>query len=290
MSIEAELTTDNSIAIMGVGDRLKAERIARGLSLEDVSQTLKVSPRVLAQLEANAWAELPGHTFARGIVRGYAKFVHLDADSLLHELENAPLPKLPTLKVPQSTMTALPVAGQSLFRDRLAVIAGVLMVSGAVMAYFLVPEDWLASKTVVVSKPVAQQAVVAAPDAVPLVAPISGATGAAIDSPNVVPPSSTPLPEATPAPAGITSAPASAMTAAALVLRFEQTSWVEVKDRNGVMLLSENVAPGSERTVSVTGPFSLALGNAEGVRVSLRGKNVDLVPHTRQKVARLSLE
>lgn len=287
MSVEAELRSDNPVALPGVGDRLKAEREARGLSLDDISQTLKVSRRILDQVEANAWAELPGYTFARGVVRGYAKLVHLDADSLLRELDDAPLPKPPVLEMPRSTHAALPVTGQSQGRDRLAMIAGVLVVASAVMAYVLVPEEWFSGKATAVVTSSAQE------PAVPLAAPLPAATDQAIASPAVpvVDPAASPGSGVTTGSPLVLAAPVLPANAAnAIVIRFDETSWVEVRDRSGVMLLSENVAAGSERAVSGELPIALALGNAEGVRVTFRGQSVDLKPHTRQKVARLSLE
>lgn len=281
MSFEVELRSDNPVALPGVGDRLKAEREAKGLSLDDVSQTLKVSRRVLDQVEANAWAELPGYTFARGVVRGYAKLVHMDADALLRELEDAPLPKPPVLEMPRSTHAALPVTGQSQGRDRLAMIAGVLVVASAVMAYVLVPEEWFSGKATAVtasSSPV---------PAVPSV-PVPATAEPAIAVPATVGMDSA---ASTGVPQVVLAAPVPpANVANAVVIRFDETSWVEVRDRGGVLLLSENVAAGSERSVSGELPIALALGNAEGVRVTFRGQLVDLKPHTRQKVARLSLE
>ena len=326
MTIEQELVADNTGAVLGVGDRLKAEREARGLSIDDVAQTLKVSRRVLEQVEANAWGQLPGHTFARGIVRGYAKFVHLDAAPLLADLQSAPLPKPPLLELPQSTKTALPVAGQAQTRDRLAMIAGVVLVAIAVLTYFLVPEDWLSGRsatpaTPVVSAPapVASSPITALPPAgsadvpaapaasqppapaAPIWAPVAVTPAAVTASAAPAPAAPTqvtaaapvvvPAPPATAAPTASAAAPTAAASGRPLlVLRFDQVSWVEVRDRKGVMLLSENVAAGAERTVDGSTPLALALGNADGVRVTFRGQPVDLKPHTRQKVARLSLE
>ncbi|HET6719321.1 MAG TPA: helix-turn-helix domain-containing protein, partial [Rhodocyclaceae bacterium] len=204
MISDEELVADNTNALLGVGDRLKAEREARGLSLDDVSQALKISRRVLDQVEANAWGQLPGHTFARGIVRGYAKFVHLDAEPLLLELAKAPLPKPPLLELPQSTRTALPVPGQSQTRDRLAMFAGVVLVAIAVLAYFLVPEDWLSGRN---ETAVTAEVRVAAP-----VAPLQEAPAVPVTPPALVAPAST-----APAAAGtpLLTAPATVAPAAA---------------------------------------------------------------------------
>lgn len=292
--IDEKLAPDNLGAPLGVGDRLKAEREARGLSIENVAQTLKVSRRVLEQVEANAWGGLPGYTFTRGIVRGYAKFVQVDAEPLLQELESAPLLKRPALDLPMSTRAALPVPGQTRNRDRLAMIAGVLMVAGSVMAYFLIPEDWFAGTAAPETPSVVRQVMTESP-------PVTGSTEP------VVAPSSVTLSGTVAEPVGLSMAPIAIPSAAVppsvagaaagvtegtpiLVIKFDEASWVEVKDRNGVMLLSENVVAGSERSVNGQGPMGLALGNADGVRVSFRGQSVDLKPHTRQKVARLALE
>ena len=306
MMNEDELAADNTNALLGVGDRLKAEREARGLSLDDVSQSLKISRRVLEQIESNAWGQMSGYTFARGVVRCYAKFVRLEAEPLLRELENSPLPKPPLLELPQSTRTALPAPGQSHVRDRLAMVAGVFFVAVAVLAYFLVPESWLSDKdapasplavresTVVPSPPMEPVATTALP--LPLAAEsITSSSSQAGTLPMQL--GAVPVVSGTGdvAPGGIVSAnPQQVVTAQAgqslLILRFDQVSWVEVRDRRGNMILSENVSAGSERTVNGEAPIELALGNADGVRVIFRGKGIDLKPHTRQKVARLSLE
>jgi len=295
MSTENELKADRPDAVLGVGDRLRIQREARGITLDEVSQTLKISKRLLEQVEANAWSQLPGHTFARGVVRGYAKFVQLDAEPLMRELESAPLPKPPVLELPESTRAAIPVPGQTERRDRVAMAVGVLVVAAAVMAYFLVPED-LFSGTALVSGPQATVSQALPGATVESVA----ASGVPVSVSGVAPDPAVPVavstlaPDSAPAMASAIPAPAVSPPLVTegqlLLIRFDETSWIEVRDRSGVLVLSENVAGGSVRSLSPATPISLALGNADGVRVSFRGQSIDLKPHTRQKVARLSLE
>lgn len=296
MTFDEKLAPDNLGAQYGVGDRLKSEREAQGLSLEDISQTLKVSRRILEQVEANAWGELPGYTFARGIVRGYAKLVSVDVQPLLEELESAPLLKRPVLELPSSTRTALPVPGQSRPRDRLAMVGGVILVAASVMAYFLVPENWFSGHPGGGLTGGAHQASVAQTRTPALMEPalavlpnqVSGTNPESAVGVQIVAPTPVPLDVV---PAQAVASDAVALTGKpSLLILFKESSWVEVKDGNGVMLLSENVSGGEERTVNGTGPISLALGNADGVSVRFRGQSVDLKAHTRQKVARLTLE
>lgn len=60
------------------GELLRTTREQQGLSLAGVSLQLNLSERTLAQIEAGDFSHLPGHTFARGYVRAYAKLLELD--------------------------------------------------------------------------------------------------------------------------------------------------------------------------------------------------------------------
>lgn len=74
---------------MRFGDELKREREHRGISLDDVSISTRVSLRHLAALEEERFAELPGGVFSRGIVRSYAQHCGLDAEGTMRSFLNA---------------------------------------------------------------------------------------------------------------------------------------------------------------------------------------------------------
>ena len=73
-------------------------------------------------------------------------------------------------------------------------------------------------------------------------------------------------------------------------LRFRGESWVEIKDRNGRVLLSRINAPGSETEVSGRPPFAIVIGNAPDVQLTYDDRDFALEPHTRVAVARFTLE
>lgn len=100
--------------------------------------------------------------------------------------------------------------------------------------------------------------------------------------------SALPAPSAS-APAAAPGAPAVGLTSP-LQLFFSQEAWVEVRDRRGNVVYSQNAAAGSERAIEGEGPFALVLGNAKAVKLMHRGKPVDLTPHIKGDVARLTLE
>jgi transcriptional regulator with XRE-family HTH domain len=62
------------------GEDLRAERLSRGIALEDITEITKISQRHLVALEQDHFRLLPGGILAKGIVRGYVKAVGLDAD------------------------------------------------------------------------------------------------------------------------------------------------------------------------------------------------------------------
>ena len=72
--------------LTGVGQELAAAREARGLALADVAQQLKFAPRQLEALEQEQFSALPGATFARGMVRSYARLLKLDPDPLVERI------------------------------------------------------------------------------------------------------------------------------------------------------------------------------------------------------------
>jgi len=72
-----------AIARAAFSDWLRAEREARGISLEDVARITKIQRRTLERLEEAAFDELPADVFVRGFIRNYARVVGLDADAAI---------------------------------------------------------------------------------------------------------------------------------------------------------------------------------------------------------------
>jgi cytoskeleton protein RodZ len=62
------------------GKELRSERVSRGIELEEISESTKISSRYLSALEDDQFEQLPGGVFNKGIVRSYAHFVGLDEE------------------------------------------------------------------------------------------------------------------------------------------------------------------------------------------------------------------
>lgn len=65
------------------GALLRAVREARGLTLQEVADTTRISVRYLESIEADRFGELPSATFVRGYVREMARLLRLEADAVV---------------------------------------------------------------------------------------------------------------------------------------------------------------------------------------------------------------
>jgi len=265
--------------LTGVGQELAAAREARGLALADVAQQLKFGSRQLEALEQENFAALPGATFARGMVRSYARLLKLDPEPLVQRIADR-------FEVPDANRLAERYHQPVPFSDSarrstfvyLAMSLGVLVLVGGV-AY-----QWHQERTAAAKKP----------------------TAVARAAPKPAPREARPQPQPRPAPAAVPATPPAPAPAAApvveektmvpprsganrLVVRTEDEAWIEIKDSADRILVSSLNPPGSERVVRGKPPYTLVIGNASSVRVTYDDRPVDLAPHTRQDVARLTI-
>jgi transcriptional regulator with XRE-family HTH domain len=72
-----------------LGQDLKRQREARGISLEDMASSTKIVGRYLEALENDRFAAMPAGFFIKGIIRTYADFVGLDANEVLGRYREA---------------------------------------------------------------------------------------------------------------------------------------------------------------------------------------------------------
>lgn len=68
-----------------LGQELKRERELRGISLQEIANTTKISMRFLQALEEDKLDILPGEFFIKSIISAYAKTLGLEKDSVLNK-------------------------------------------------------------------------------------------------------------------------------------------------------------------------------------------------------------
>ena len=285
------------------GSTLRSAREAAGLSIDDVALQLKLAPRQVRALEDDDFQHLPGRTFARGFARNYARFIQLDPDRVLALMpagESAPALERPSFAAARRPMGEIPVerAAHRSSAPRVLFLLLALVAVGAAAYYEYVHKASEArreaagvsgaeSATTTIPAPQSLTAVgstTTLPNPVAAESPTTATPPTGEAAPG---PAGTPDPAATPAGGSATAAKASD---AALVLAFRGTSWAEVKDANGRVILQMTGGAGMTQTVTGTPPLELSLGNAPDVAVTFRGQSLDLAPFTRGVVARVALK
>jgi cytoskeletal protein RodZ len=73
---------------MSVGTRLKKARNKLGLSIDDIRDKSKIKKNYLVAIENDNYENLPGEVYTKVYIRGYAKIVGLDPQTILSEYEN----------------------------------------------------------------------------------------------------------------------------------------------------------------------------------------------------------
>jgi len=278
---EQTATQSSSLSLQGVGRLLVEAREKSGLSVDEVASRLRLMPRQVRALESGDIDALPGPAFVRGFLRNYAKLLQVDAEPLL-EACRVHGPEISPSQISLHSENILIVGrerkGWSIY---LAAVAIIILMLAAWFAYM----DFTSGK----SEP-AEPANAAIPHDLPETAmmpqPIESLPQTADGvQPAPTEPAATPqvTPEEPPA-------PAAAAGASTLVLSTTQTSWVSVQDRDGKEIFSRNVTSGNSETITGTPPLKLVIGNATGMQLTYNGSPVDLAPHIRANVARLTLE
>jgi cytoskeleton protein RodZ len=279
------------------GALLREAREAAGITVDTVAQQLKLAPRQVRALEEGDFAHLPGRTFIRGFMRNYARLLRLDPTVVLAALPDAGTgqpPDNPSLAPTPRPMGELPPDSPTRrswtrWAIPLAMVAAVAVT--AVYERMRPPEDTV--KRVVPDK--AAQLPVPAPAPVPASIP---ADTTALPNPLAPPADRTPTREgAAPDRTDAGGPPSLAMPPVAMdaqdgtvALSFLGTSWVEVRDATGAIVLSATGYAGGNQMATGRLPLEVVLGNANAVSVTFQGHPFDIAPFTKQNVAKFTLK
>jgi len=282
-----------------VGETLRAERLKRNLTLDQISRELKISTRFLDAIEAGEFNKLPGGVFTRSFVRQYARLLGLDEEELADQVQRVLAPPLevpehagqpkavePEFHVPK--MKQWENVGESSFHwsgslSAAAMFVVVLLICSGVYTWIQRPH---ASETLQTSTkfapPPAPAAQPVSPPVTPAVAPPAGPETAA------VPPSRNPRAQAPPepvaaaAPAATPPQPSTPLTKTTnadrnAIVHVEVTAgeavWILVRV-DGKYSFSGTLEANQTRTVETTGTVLVRLGNAGSVNITLNGKPI----------------
>ena len=309
------------------GATLRKAREGRSMSLADVAAALHLSTTALQNLESGAFDRLPGHTFARGYIRAYAKLLGMDQELLVREYDQATgtnamgssVASIGRIEEPARVshgllrMLSLAVLAvlvlvaffwwqdRTVDNDDLAISTGIQQVEvesadGTTQIHPLEPEDQaveLAQEEVVVPMP-EQSAVTTGTDS-PATTDAEATAQVVAATPGVTEPVlAEPVVEVAPVAIAASAETESETVVAAageglLSVQFTANCWTQVTDANGKVLVNALKRPGESIQLAVKLPVELRLGFVSGAQVAFNGKPVDIQPFTSGETARLKL-
>lgn len=290
------------------GGALRSARENQGLTVQDIANRLRLSPKQIEAIEADNFSALPEPTIVRGFIRNYAKLLKINMEPLLdaysvlapnsapHEFTIKPTSKM------KVTSYDKPKSGRYIWTG-LILLAGL----GAWLFYQSYIEKPSPAKPAITQssvEPLPQVALPAAertasPEHVTTLDLPPAETGAAVTTEPAALPADTnvnnplaantlPMPAPNPVPAE--TLPPTAIGMSQLEFNASQETWVSVIDTAGKEIFNKTIFAGSRESVEVTLPVDVVVGNAGATNMSMNGKPVNLAPHSRQNVARIRLE
>ena len=293
------------------GHLLRQAREEQGLSQKETARDLHLTSKVINAIEEDNFELIPSFVFARGYIRSYARHLGLDGQTLVAEFDLA-------YGVPNNS--AKPMSAirkgvqQSKPGDTWVKLISIVFVVGLVAASIVWWQSQNGSQMLPQLSSGAAQELPSDTlvegldtDDVNLDLLLLSTNESEVDA--IVPEAESiieseeaqvvvvelvvdPVAEAVTeqAPKEVTDAVVLLPSQAQLVMVFDKDCWVEIKDANGKMVLSDLYSAGDTIEQVITAPIEVLLGRSSGVAtMTFDGRTIDLKPHTRKDIARLTL-
>lgn len=311
------------------GETLRQARESNGWSLEDVALKLNLTTSSLGNLENGAFDKLPGHTFARGYIRAYAKLLGIDQAILVQQFDQFTGTDSQGSNVHGLGRIEEPVrVSHTILR-----IVSLLLLIAVIGGGFI----WWQDQTSLRSKDLISNALehveVESADGTTQIHPLDEPEDQAVAQGQAAPETPLDLQAGQPpaeagseaAPAAVAPAPAAPVTQAPvtaaqvpvipapvapaaptvaapaaqapagvagdgrLLITYVADCWTQVTDGTGKVLFSALKRKGDTLEQVGKPPLTLRLGFARGAQVAYNGQPVDVAPFTSGETARLKL-
>ncbi|PHN31394.1 RodZ family helix-turn-helix domain-containing protein [Pseudomonas sp. ICMP 460] len=310
------------------GETLRQARESNGWSLAEVALKLNLTTTSLGNLETGAFDKLPGHTFARGYIRAYAKLLGIDQAGLVQQFDLFTGTDSQGSNVHGLGRIEEPVrVSHTILR-----IVSLLLLIAVIGGGFVWWQDQTSQRSKDLTSNAMEHVEVESADGTTQIHPLDEPEDQAVVEGQAAPeapataeqpaaqadtaPAATaampaPVVPAAPAtPAAPVQAPAAAATAAVapaapamspptspaliagdghLQITFIGDCWTKVTDGNGKVLFSGLKRKGDTLDQGGKPPLTLRLGYARGAQVAYNGQPVDVAPFTSGETARLKL-
>jgi cytoskeleton protein RodZ len=278
------MSNQQELIPMRPGDLLRQVREQRQISLERAAEASRIRPQILAAIEADETGDIPT-VYLRGYVRNYARFLGVDPVELEKRMDSiqGAEPEVRTVFPDQA-----PRRGSERWLKFSSYLAASALIATLTWQFTHEAVNWSQRDT-----PTGTPTVSAPPDTTAASGQRNRHLNASIASVEVLSQrgelgAGTAADEAWAAIDG-NRRDAAATGERLLEITTSADTWVEIFGRDDRQIEMDLVRAGTHREYTDEGPFRVMVGRAAAVLVALDGESVDLAPHTRDGVARLTL-
>jgi cytoskeleton protein RodZ len=264
------------------GERLRREREMRGVTINEIAESTKISRRHLEALENEDFDSLPGGIFNKGFVRAYARFLGIDEDQAVadYTASSNETPE-PEDKFPLE-IHDLPDPKLNPKRSTLPLILALLALL-AVLAIFWTksrshPTENLDSNAATGSSPTPE---VAPAPASPSPHPSRETPAARPQPPTSVAASPTVSTRVTPEAVESPKRTPSAERTFSVTVAAKEDAWISIT-ADGRLVVSRILSAGEQQSARAGSRIVLITGNAGGVDVSFNGKTLGAIGNESQ--------
>ncbi len=301
-----------TVPLLSAGALIRQAREEAGLHIASLAMALKVPVKRLEALEADRFDLLPSAVFSRALASSVCRALKLNPTPVLAQLPGLSAPRLGYPEESRLAPYSSGSSGQSSTflgsLSRPALAGGALFLAGAALLVFLPPLPFQFLQSGPGDSPVVTTTVVPLEPLAQIANDTSSPAAAPGNVPTAVTPDARPAPlasaSALPAkPAGptatgtVSAAPivqgpetAKGPSTGIVVFAPTESSWVEVTDARGVVLLRRMLTPGEVAGATGILPLSAVVGRADVTAVKVRGQAFDLTPIARDNVARFEVK
>jgi cytoskeleton protein RodZ len=284
------MTSQRELIPMTAGDLFRSEREQQGLTVDQAAEQSRIKLSVLVAIESGETREIPS-VYLRGYIRNYARFLGVDISRLENGIEDIKGmdPEVRTV----FSVRAKRNSGEKWLKASSYLVASALI---ATLAWQFTheavrfsqgdsklsvdnrkssgsdesPGQESRSSNTHLSASIASVEVLSKRSELAGDSAAANAWAAIGESSESVSAESTPLHK--------------------LSISTSADTWVEIADAGGNQLELDLIRAGSTREYDGLAPFDVMIGRASAVVLNLDGTMVDLGPHTRGNVARITLD
>lgn len=284
------------------GQQLRKAREAKGFSIENVADELKITVAYTRAIENDDYEKLPEPAFIKGYIRGYARYVETSGDEVV-ELFGKLTGEIPQSSIkggaekgsvseqlPTVLQSALQLVVQKTTKEILLVVVVVAAAAGLYLTSPPPPleaEGLTVEETIAVDRfdvaqelgePSAEKEIAAEGEKI-----LDDGSVGTIDKPVIKKVITTAVDS------DKASIPVSGASESTVHINFSESCWVEIKDANQKILYSKIANIGEVVRVSGVAPIRVLLGNAQAATVKFNDKPVK-IKATSNNVANLTLK